>query len=326
MEEMYEIILKEGYGLKLYSTVRNRTCLVCSTDKGVFDLKKNIYDESIIVFEGEIKKNLNANGFKEVIPFIDTNDEKMFFEYNDCRYTLEQHKNFLPASEDGSWDYVKGASTMARMHMASTMEEFVCDRINYGRLENIYEKRIAEFKRIRKRIKKLGTYSKTDMLIKDYYKYYLNRADAALDMLKQSDYASVSAKSEKKKSFCHNSFKGDNIKIDGRTGSMFVDNFGKATYDICVSDLAYYIKQIIKRDDAGPREVQQVIEVYAEEAGLDKADRMINAAMVVFPWKFMSLCNEYYNKRKAFAFDSAVQRLERCTDIIKKEEEIINML
>ena len=36
--------------------------------------------------------------------------------------------------------------------------------------------------------------------------------------------------------------------------------------------------------------------------------------------------NEYYNKRKAFTFDASVQRLERCVENIKKEEEIINVL
>ena len=47
MDEMYDIILNEGYGMKLKSAARTRTCLVCTTDKGIFDLKKNIYDENI---------------------------------------------------------------------------------------------------------------------------------------------------------------------------------------------------------------------------------------------------------------------------------------
>ena len=59
MDEMYDIILNEGYGMKLKSAARTRTCLVCTTDKGIFDLKKNIYDENIVVFEVEIKSVLN---------------------------------------------------------------------------------------------------------------------------------------------------------------------------------------------------------------------------------------------------------------------------
>jgi CotS family spore coat protein len=326
MEDIYESILRDGYGLKLYSAARSRTCLICSTDKGVFDLKKNIYDESIINLEGEIKKSLNKNGFMEVIPFIDTLEGSIFYAFNDSRYTLEGHKNFAPADEEGKWDYIKGAQTMAKMHLACEMEDFVCDRKNYGRLESIYEKRIAEFKRIRKRIKKDGIYDKADMIIKEYYNYYINRAQAALDMLKKSDYMAVSAEAEKRKTFCHNSFKGENIKLEPESGKYYVDNFGKAAYDICVSDLAYYIRQLIKREDTTAYDIKAVIDAYDGINTLSGESRSIAAAMVVFPWKFMSLCNEYYNKRKVFTFDASVQRIERCAGIIEKEESIINII
>ncbi|MBR5468165.1 MAG: hypothetical protein IKU80_02920, partial [Firmicutes bacterium] len=189
-----------------------------------------------------------------------------------------------------------------------------------------YEKRILQFKRIRKRIKKNGTYDKADMLIKEYYDYYLNRAETAVKMLEESDYMALSDEARNKKTFCHNSFKGDNIKTDSKTGMMYVDNFGKAAYDVCVTDLAYYIRQIIKKEGTEKGHIRDVIDAYKDETEFDEMQKKLNCAMIVFPWKFMNLCNEYHNKRKAFTFDASVQRLERCVKSVEKEEEIINML
>ncbi len=326
MDEMYDIILNEGYGMKLKSAARTRTCLVCTTDKGIFDLKKNIYDENIVVFEGEIKKCLKGNGFDGVIPFEETLDGNIFYEYNDCRYTLEAHKNFIPPADDGKWDYMKAARVLAHMHNASFMDSFVCERKNYGRLESIYEKRIIEFKRIRKRIKKDGVYDKADMLIKKYYDYYLNRAQTALEMLKKSNYSLLSKYAEEKRCFCHNGFKGENIKTEVSSGKIYVDNFGKASYDIYVSDLAYYIRRLIKREDTNAENIENAIKEYSSVRPVDGDERTTAFAMVVFPQKFMNLCNEYYNKRKVFTFDASVQRIERCTEAIKKEESIINII
>ena len=83
---------------------------------------------------------------------------------------------------------------------------------------------------------------------------------------------------------------------------------------------------MIKRDDCGKTEIQRVMDKYASETAFSNPEKTLTAAMIVFPWKFMSLCNEYYNKRKAFTFDASVQRIERCTEAIEKEEEIINCI
>ena len=40
MEEIYEKIMREGYGLQLRHGTRTRTGLVCRTDRGLRELKK----------------------------------------------------------------------------------------------------------------------------------------------------------------------------------------------------------------------------------------------------------------------------------------------
>ncbi len=324
MDEMYEIILKDGFGLKLKGATRTRSSLICFTDKGSFDLKKNIFDESRIIFEGEIRKNLNKNGFMNAVPFIDTVDGDIFFRYGDGRYTLENHIDTVSFDEEEGWDYTEGAATLGRLHNASFMDDFVCDRKNFGRLITTYEKRITEFKRIRKRIKKDALYDKADMIIKKYYTYYLKRAEDAIKMVQESNYDALSMYAMENKTFCHNSFKGDNIKRDKKTGEIYVDNFAKASYDVCISDLAYYIRRVIKMEDTDQNTVKDVLEAYGCETHLTDDKKALTKAMVVFPWKFMSLCNEYYNKRKGFTFDASVQRIEKCIRDIEKEELIIN--
>ena len=77
-------------------------------------------------------------------------------------------------------------------------------------------------------------------------------------------------------------------------------------------------------EDTDQNTVKDVLAAYGSKTPLTDDKKALTKAMVVFPWKFMSLCNEYYNKRKGFTFDASVQRIEKCIRDIEKEELIIN--
>ena len=66
MEEIYEKIMREGYGLQLRHGTRTRTGLVCRTDKGLCELKKPRGSTDSLRLAFDVKKRLRENGFANI--------------------------------------------------------------------------------------------------------------------------------------------------------------------------------------------------------------------------------------------------------------------
>jgi len=70
MEEIYEKIMREGYGLQLRHGTRTRTGLVCRTDRGLCELKKPRGSTDSLRLAFDVKKRLRENGFANMSRFI----------------------------------------------------------------------------------------------------------------------------------------------------------------------------------------------------------------------------------------------------------------
>lgn len=66
MEEIYEKIMREGYGLQLRHGTRTRTGLVCRTDRGLRELKKPRGSTDSLRLAFDVKKRLRENGFANI--------------------------------------------------------------------------------------------------------------------------------------------------------------------------------------------------------------------------------------------------------------------
>ena len=64
MEEIYEKIMREGYGLQLRHGTRTRTGLVCRTDRGLRELKKPRGSTDSLRLAFDVKKRLRENGLR----------------------------------------------------------------------------------------------------------------------------------------------------------------------------------------------------------------------------------------------------------------------
>ena len=89
MEEIYEKIMREGYGLQLRHGTRTRTGLVCRTDRGLCELKKPRGSTDSLRLAFDVKKRLRENGFANISRCYPTLEGEPFYRQDGTLYILE---------------------------------------------------------------------------------------------------------------------------------------------------------------------------------------------------------------------------------------------
>ena len=79
MEDIYEKILWDGYGLRYRGGSRTRSGLVCRTDAGLRELKKPRGNAENLRLAYDVKARLRQNGFPSVSRLYPAQDGEPFY-------------------------------------------------------------------------------------------------------------------------------------------------------------------------------------------------------------------------------------------------------
>ncbi|MDD3395135.1 MAG: hypothetical protein PHG19_10940 [Anaerotignum sp.] len=308
MEDIYEKILWEGYGLRFYSGARTRTGLVCKTDKGLRELKKARERMSSIRYAHDVKECLYGNGFTVISRFYNTMDGQPCFVKEGTLYVLEEVLPFAPLEEDGKEAFIKGAATLGKMHACAKGLESNYLQWDKERLPLQFSKRRIELAKIKRRIQRQGGYDAIDLLVLDHYDTYMEQTMQAEVLLQQADYDALFDRAEKEGAFCHHSYKGENLRV-AEDGRLFVGGFEGCNSDIPLLDLAAYLKRYMKKTEGTKDGITQILESYQKNNRLEDKEKVLLQALTIYPEKFLRLMNEYYNKRRTCVSPAMQERL-----------------
>ena len=321
MDGVYAKTLYQGYGLKAYNISRSKTGYICKTDKGLRELKKYNFDEEAVLFEQGLREHVAKNNFKGVFPFEYTNDGLPYCDMEGERYVLEKYMIYEPADMSYTEDAAAAAKTLALFSKATEGYEGNINKSNIGKAYDVYSKRYFEFAKIRRKISRQNSYSPMDLIVIKNFDYISSLALSSLEMLEKGGYKNLCQEAETKKTVCHNMYKGENIRktISG----IYITGISKCAYDNRLTDLAEYIRRYLKYENTSEDSVKKVVEAYENIYPLSTEERNVLQAMVRFPYKFLKIINENYNKRRAYISLAAVDKLEECINIYKRSEKII---
>lgn len=308
MEEIYEKILWEGYGLQFKHGTRTRTGLVCRTDLGMRELKKPRGSMDSLRLAFDVKEQLRKNGFNNISRFYRALDGEPFYRYDGVLYLLEDVMPQDTLEEDKAETFIRGADTLGQMHKAARGCKSDFARWETDRLPKLYAKRQRELAKVRRRADKRGSYDAIDLLLLQYYDQYMAQAAEAEALLAEGSYESAIEKTKEAGGFCHNAYKGEALRLDGK-GRIYIGNFDKCIAELPLADLADYLRRYLKKTDGEEAGVHAILESYGRHCPLSKKDLILLQGMLVYPEKFLRLVNEYYNRRRACVSPAMQERL-----------------
>ena len=323
MEPVYGQILQKGYGLRLMRAVRSRTGIVCSTDRGMRELKKYAGDDLRLAFDWAVRERLFESGFGQVLRYHITVDGEQAFCWNDQRYVLEDYAPPMP--EDGIHVYREAAlGTLAAMHLVAKGLTLPSPQSSLGRLPETFAKRRRELVRCRNWVKSCGGTSAVDRMLLKSWKDYQDRIDQAERLLMGSGYGEQCAEAERLGAFCHNAYKTDNLRL-GSGGRLYVTGFDKAGYDLWVTDLADTLRRQLRRG-LDCNSLARLLDAYQQVRPLSHGEKQVLMALLIYPQRYLKLVNAYYNKRRVCVSQAEVARLRECLDSWSREDEVLSGL
>ncbi len=325
MDTAYITLLENSYGLKALSFFRQRGNFIVQTEKGTKELKKNTSDPKRILFENNARNHLAASGFPAET-FIPALEGLPYSVLEDTNYVLTDYFPSSSADLSKESSLLRCARLLGQFHSAAKglFSEFEVP--NTGNLIVFYEKRIREMKKIRNRISQSVSPSKVDIIIKENYGYYLDRAEKALDILKNSDYPALWEKSAAEKRFVHGAFKRDSIRISENKKSILITNFSKCAVDVQLTDLSEYIRRYMKNTDPEFSVIEKILTEYGKTCPLSDPDIKVLSGLLTYPYKFMKLLNEHYNKRRVYVSDAVCERFMKCVNRIPREDRLLEKI
>ena len=324
MNDLYLKILKEGYDVKLYGGKRTRTGFVCKTDKGMKEVRKCGNDILRLSVEGKLREHMKNKGFN-ISTFEESQSGDMFYEFNGTKYVLEESIQGEELDFSNYEGALLGAKSLALFHNCA--EGFCSDIMKNDayKIPDTFLKRYSELKRIRRRIKESRKYSPIDMIVVKNFDMVSEMVDMSLDILKKYNYDDLKEEYKKRNTVCHNAYKGDNVRLLDN-GDITVTNIDRCTYNFTVKDLSDFIIRLIKSEVFSKDQILTILAEYEKVRNIEEKERYILKAFLIFPHKFLSICNEYYNKRSVCISDAMLERFEKSAIMLKNNMEFAKNL
>ena len=321
MNELHEILTSQyDIDINNISSFRDNYIVFNSSSKML--LKKANMSENRINFIHKAQQHLIQNGFTRIDSFICNKNNEPYIKLNNNLYTLRKLLDGTEVNFEKSQDVMNSCFLLADFHKSSKNFSLSPDSFkkdDLGTLPLVYQKRLAEIRRVKKIALKNKT--KFDYLLLDYIDYFYNLGNEVIKKLETSNYNKLVDITRSEGSFCHHEFTHNNIITKNDT--YFLINFDFCSYELKIYDLCNLIKRKLRKCNWDIREADKIIHFYNKKVSLSADELYIMKLMIMFPQKFWRVINTYYNNKKNLSDRIYMSKLNDVINEIKPMEEFI---
>jgi len=253
-----------------------------------------------ILFQHEIKEHLHKSGFvvdrflisSQGVPYFRTEADGDI--YTACAVQTGPNIDFT----DGN-AFLNVVAHVAKMHHALADADIAHQPTKRAKAgdESDAAKLLETLATLRKKLLKAGKFSDFDMLFLRGYEMFAPHITAFGDNAFDTKY------------ICHNLLKEENIYRQG--GQIALTNFGEAAQMHHLHDLAYIIKRYIKAKPQETMPIGKIVEEYAANCPLPLDDALFRR-ILLYPDKFIKVTMDYYSKKRSFAPNTYITRMQEC--------------
>ena len=174
-------------------------------------------------------------------------------------------------------------------------------------LFDAWKKQETQLEQALKQANRASRLSDFDVLVIKNASYYAELAAAAGKALKQTDYTKLQDQAIKKGCICHNTMKEENFPI--MDGVCYITRITEPSLDLQLTDLANFIRRYARRST---REISitEHIKIYNSINTLPPTAEDIIRAQLIYPWQFIKVVKQYYNKKRGWTPIALMSRMK----------------
>lgn len=318
-------ILKQ-YALDVIDIQKKRSVYKIETTNGCYCLKKIGNGEKRAIKSIDIMEYLRMKGFNKVATPVRSVSGDMIVRMKNSTYYLTNWINAEEVDFNISENVIDSVALLAEFH--NKVKGYYSKKIkiknNIGKLPRIFNDKLSLLNNFKNHLKNKDNKNDFDNLYYSNIDYYINQAQQALNVLRNSNYSALCEEYKKEMYLCHDSFYYQNI-LKSRSNDYYIIDLESCLYDLPVIDLGKFIRRIMWRKSFlwDFDMCKLLISKYDSIRKISDKEHEVLLAMLMFPYKFYRLGRKKYHKNKKWKEERYNRKLNKILEFREAKEDFI---
>ena len=324
----FSAALLEPFDLRLRRVNRAYGAFICDTNKGVMLVKTTLASEGAIWFAHGAKEHLALQGFTGTDRYQLSREGRPWDvlptgEY----YTVRRWLRAEEAQPEEQSHAIRMAGILGRLHAASHHYEASDEAGTVNRCyewpERIYKSH-RKLQSYGKMLRKNGRYTEFDLMVLEALPRQTEAVGEAGSYFMDKAYTEFAGECDKRRTFGHNSYTDHAVLLNA--GHSLVAGFEEACYMIPTFDLVNLLEKALRKNDWSVELCYNMLEAYHANYPLGEQEKRLLYAGMVYPGRFLSLCEEAYHTKRSWIPISYKRKLDEFMSGQEKRGELLKKL
>lgn len=301
--EQYQVTVKDSY--------RGRGALLCRTDKGLLQIREFHGSAKKLACQQELLLNIAEKQEIRVDVILPNQEGNLITEDGEgTPYVVRHWFEAKECDTKSREDILRSVEALAKVHKEmhlSAMEDYTAQS-----LEEEYLRHNRELRKIRKFVRQKRKKNGFESLFLSSVDWFLEKGQAAENLLQSSGYAALRQKAMEQGTICHGEYNQHNVLLAPKWEA--ITNFEHWSYDIQMADLYRFMRKILEKYNWEERLAGKMLEAYDKVRPISKEEWENLRLRFCYPEKYWKLANYYYTHNKAWISGKTIEKLKNLVE------------
>lgn len=316
-----------NYSIESKGIVPVRSAFRIETNNDVKCLKefKHHPEKTKVVYA--IIQHLKEHGFTNTPNLILTKNHDLFIKDESKYYYLTDWVEGRESNFDSYTELLAAVNLLALFHKSTRgfkppeYGRFIKQYHDWLKIHEKKNNQLIEFKKLQ--TKNLEIIPFHNLYVKQI-DLFIKLGDLSLDIIKHANYQYYATKAEQEGCVCHDSFYYQNVMVDSKN-KMYIIDLDSCIGDIPLYDLGKLLRRTLDKSNYqwSISITKDIISTYMDIHPLDKNEKLLLLAVIIFPHKFWKLGIKRFLKNKEWSKEKYERKLKTQ---IKQNEMIVKFI
>ncbi|OON98600.1 MAG: hypothetical protein ATN35_04395 [Epulopiscium sp. Nele67-Bin004] len=313
--------LRSQYDLEIKKHYYDRSNFILDTNKGKYILRKMNISTEQILFMYDAVNHLRGNGFLQIGSIYPTKKNLPYSTSRGQIYVMQTYKDGKEVEFNELADIKGSIKLLANFHKCGVGFETSLKNSQAIHIKDIYSyfsKRTRETHTLKKKITPLSQKTPFEIAFLKDYQDYEELQKMALDCTSQTCCKNIMTNVQLTNSLAHNDFKYHAIRRMGDNYTLV--HIDLCTYNMQVLDFSSILIKIMQKNSWDTTLLHELITIYETIRPLSDDEKAVLKAMLIFPDKFATICNNYLQCKRRNNYSMFAVKWDNMIEY--KEEQI----
>lgn len=316
----------EQYDIAVSGTRKTRGAILCDTDKGLFLLKEVDISQAKVPALLGLYEHLENQGYMQAdFPVKNREGEYVSFTEEGGRFMLRRWKSGRECDIRKTSELLKAAGNLAKLHIIMRGETG-SGAPEAVHMKEEYMRHNRELKKVRKFVRGVSPKGEFEFAFLKYFDGMYRWADAAVNILEDSDYEKIYKESIMFSHITHGEYNYHNIVMGASPGSniLMITNFDRFRKDVQMEDLYYFLRKVLEKQGWKERLGDNMLNAYSAIKPISEGEMEYLKIRFIYPEKYWKIADSYYRSNKAWISVKSIEKLDTAIRQTEEKERFLN--